>query len=85
MLNRDTWYPAMTEEILGLETRGCWTLVDCPLDAQISDRMWVFNVKLDGNGVVIKPKAHYVCHGNMQIAGQDYEKGWSMVARVESV
>ena len=70
MSDKDTWFPAMTKEIGNLEKRGCWTLVDRPTDAKVLDGMWVFDVKLDGDSVIIKPKARYVLRGDMQIAGQ---------------
>ena len=35
-------------------------LAKCPPDTRLLEGMWVYNIKLDGLGVIIKPKARYV-------------------------
>lgn len=85
MRNAEFWMPAMEKEIRTLEERGVWELVDLPEGAHCVSGMWVYDLKMDGSGNVIAPKARYVGRGDSQKEGVDYEKGWAMVTRMESV
>lgn len=85
MRNPELWEPAMQSEIQNLEAHECWQLVDLPEGANLVDGMWVFDLKMDDDGNIVKPKARYVGQGDSQIPGIDFDKGWAMVTRVESV
>ncbi|KIK54000.1 hypothetical protein GYMLUDRAFT_249898 [Collybiopsis luxurians FD-317 M1] len=85
MENSKLWFPAMKEEIWQLTERGCWSLVPHPEGVCVLNGMWVYDVKVGGNGEILKTKAHYIARGDMQRASLDYDKCWSMVARMESV
>lgn len=75
MLNADFWMPAMEKEIRTLVERGVWELVDLPEGAHCVSGMWVYDLKMDGSGNVLGPKARYVGRGDSQVEGIDYEKG----------
>lgn len=53
---RDTWMPAMAEELEQLCARGTFELVEPPSDANIVGTRWTFRVKLDANNVPVKAK-----------------------------
>jgi hypothetical protein len=46
---------------------------------------WVFKVKRDPTGKVVKHKARLVAKGYAQIQGVDYDEVFARVARLESV
>ena len=46
---------------------------------------WVFKLKKDELGVVIKHKARLVAHGFVQQEGIDYDDAFTPMARMESV
>jgi hypothetical protein len=46
---------------------------------------WVFKLKCDEDGEVIKHKAHLVAKGYVQRQGVNFEEVFSPVARMESV
>jgi hypothetical protein len=52
---------------------------------KLIDGMWVYNIKVDGNGNFVKTKACWVCQGDCMVAGVDYSDTWAMVAQLESV
>ncbi|KAF5370491.1 hypothetical protein D9757_013116 [Collybiopsis confluens] len=78
MANADDWLPPMKKEFDSLVQRGCWTLIDRPKDARVMQGMWVYDIKVDGDGKLLKRKARYVARGDMQIPGVDFQKSWSM-------
>ena len=47
--------------------------------------MWVHDLKLGGEGEIMSWKAQWVARCDMQWAGLDFDKTWSMVARMKSV
>ena len=46
---------------------------------------WVFKLKKDPNGKIIKHKAHLVAKGYVQKYGVDYKEVFAPVARIETV
>jgi hypothetical protein len=88
MRNADIWMPPMRDEIQQLQERGVYKLIplsEVSKDSVIIQNMWVYDVKLDGNGEVIKHKARLVARGDKMVEGQDFDVKWAMVARMESV
>jgi hypothetical protein len=85
MREPEKWGPAMRKEIDQLEARGVWKLVDLPKGKQAIDGMWVYDVKVDGEGKIIGHKGRYVVRGDEMVEGRDFGVKWAMVARMESV
>ncbi|KAJ7869334.1 hypothetical protein B0H14DRAFT_3580658 [Mycena olivaceomarginata] len=56
MRESQKWMPAMQAEIDQLEARGVWKLVDLPEGERAIEGMWVYDVKVDGEGKVLKNK-----------------------------
>jgi hypothetical protein len=46
---------------------------------------WVFKLKRDEAGAIVKHKAYLVAHGFMQREGIDFDNTFAPVARMESV
>jgi hypothetical protein len=88
MWNANVWMPPMREEIQQLQEQGVYKLIplsEVPKDSVIIQNMWVYDVKLDRNGEVIKHKARLMARGDKMVEGQDFDVKWAMVAQMESV
>jgi hypothetical protein len=47
--------------------------------------MWVYDLKVDGDGKVLKHKGRYVVRGDEMVEGKDFEVKWAIVEWMESV
>ena len=79
------WRVAKEQELKSVEQSRTWKLVNlsdshCPITLK-----WVFKLKKDEAGAVIKHKARLVAHGFIQQEGIDYDDAFAPVARMESV
>ncbi|CAK5270155.1 unnamed protein product [Mycena citricolor] len=81
----ELWGEPMRDEMDQMKKKGVWELVDLPEGKRALDGMWVFNVKVDGAGAVVKRKARWVARGDQMVEGRDFGTKWAMVARMESV
>jgi hypothetical protein len=57
MMSPEVWMPPMQKEYTALIGHKTWTLVDAPPNANIVDCKWVYAVKYDTEGAVVKWKA----------------------------
>jgi hypothetical protein len=64
-----------------LQNHGVWKLVDLPEGKTVIDGLWVYSLKLDGDGNILKYKGCYVAHGDEMVEGRDFEVKWTMVTR----
>ncbi|CAK5264061.1 unnamed protein product [Mycena citricolor] len=53
----EIWGEPMKEEMNQMKQKGVWRLVDLPEGERALDGMWVFDVKVDGEGNIVKRKA----------------------------
>jgi hypothetical protein len=82
------WMPLMQAEVDQLREKGIYKLVpmsEIPLGMTIINNMWVYDLKLDGNGEVIKHKVRLVAREDEMVEGHNFDVKWAMVARMESV
>jgi Reverse transcriptase (RNA-dependent DNA polymerase) len=56
----------MQEEINSIHNNQTWSLVDPPTDQRIIGLKWIYKVKKDSDGKVIKHKARLVAKGYVQ-------------------
>jgi hypothetical protein len=75
----------MLEETKAIEENGTWELIDPPLGCRPIMPKWVYKVKQDKRGTIVKNKAHLVAHSFIQREGIDFEEAFALVARMESV
>jgi hypothetical protein len=85
MCEPEKWVPPVQVEFDQLEDRGVWKRVDLPVGECAIDGMWVYDLKVDGDGNMLKRKARYVARGDKMVEGKDFEVKWAMVARMELV
>lgn len=81
----EAWRLAMLEEIASIEENKTWRLVDLPTGHRPIGLKWVYKLKKDAQGVVVKHKARLVAKGYVQRAGVDFDEVFAPVARLDSV
>ena len=75
----------MQEEIHEFDRLDVWELIPPPECAMIIALKWIFKVKLDEHGDVLKNKARLVAKGYRQEEGIDFEESFAPVARIEAI
>ena len=75
----------MDEELGSIQDNKTWELVDPPNDHKIIGLKWVYKVKKDAEGNLVKHKARLVAKGYVQEQGVDFEEVFAPVTRMESV
>ena len=75
----------MEAEMGSIEENKTWCLVDLPPGHKPIGLKWVFKVKRDEHGAIVKHKARLVAKGYVQQPGIDFEEVFAPVARLESM
>jgi hypothetical protein len=79
------WRAAMKAEMDAVEKNRTWELADLPRGHRAITLKWVFKLKRDEVGAIIKHKARLVARGFLQREGIDFDDAFAPVARMESV
>ena len=79
------WQRAMQEELKSIVENNTWTLADLPAGKRPIGLKWVFKLKKDETGAIVKHKARLVAKGYVQQQGIDFDEVFAPVARMESV
>lgn len=79
------WRSAMKEEYSALLENKTWELVDYSADKKPLKCKWVFKVKKDASGRIVKHKARLVIKGCSQKKGIDYKETYSPVVRYTTI
>jgi hypothetical protein len=79
------WRAAMLEEMSAIEENGTWELTSLPPGHRPIGLKWVFKLKKNTAGDIIKHKARLVAKGYVQRAGVDFDEVFAPVARPDSV
>lgn len=79
------WKQAMETELRSIEKNNTWTLTKLPPNRKAIGLKWVFKLKRDAAGNVIKHKARLVAKGYVQERGIDFEEAFAPVARLETI
>ncbi|GJZ44523.1 retrovirus-related pol polyprotein from transposon TNT 1-94 [Tanacetum coccineum] len=80
-----SWIDAVQEEIHEFKRLNVWELVSCPDKVMLIKLKWIYKVKTDEFGGVLKNKARLVAQGFRQEEGIDFEESFAPVARIESI
>ncbi|GJX39259.1 retrovirus-related pol polyprotein from transposon TNT 1-94 [Tanacetum coccineum] len=75
----------MKEELNEFEILEVWELVPRPNRVMIITLKWIYKVKLDELGGVLKNKARLVARGYRQEEGIDFEESFALVARIKAI
>ncbi|GJX74671.1 putative ribonuclease H-like domain-containing protein [Tanacetum coccineum] len=81
----DCLFRAMQDEIHEFDRLEVWVLVPCPIYVMVIALKWIYKVKLDEYGDVLKNKARLVAKGYRQEEGIDFEESFAPVARIEAI
>ncbi|GJZ47474.1 retrovirus-related pol polyprotein from transposon TNT 1-94 [Tanacetum coccineum] len=81
-LTQACWIEAMQEELHEFERLEVWELVPPPDKAFVISLKWIYKVKLDELGGILKNKARLVARGYRQEEGIDFEESFAPVARL---
>nr|GFA18582.1 hypothetical protein [Tanacetum cinerariifolium] len=80
-----SWIDAMQEEIYEFERLKVWELVSCPDNVFLIKLKWIYKIKIDESGGILKNKAQLVAQGFRQEKGIDFEESFASVARIEAI
>ncbi|GJX15517.1 retrovirus-related pol polyprotein from transposon TNT 1-94 [Tanacetum coccineum] len=84
-VTKDCWFQAIQDEIHKFDRLDIWELVPPPDCTMIIALKWIYKVKLDEYGDVLKNKARLVAKGYHQEEGLDFEESFALVARLEAI
>ena len=70
---------------MAITDNATWELVELPTGHRAIGLKWVYKVKRDEHGNIVRHKARLVAKGYVQRAGVDYDEVFAPVARMESV
>nr|GFB20723.1 retrovirus-related Pol polyprotein from transposon TNT 1-94 [Tanacetum cinerariifolium] len=84
-LTQSCWIEAMQEELNEFECLEVWELVPCPDKVMMITLKWIYNVKLNELGGILKNKACLVARGYRQEEGIDFEESFAPVPRLEAI
>jgi hypothetical protein len=73
------------EELGSIKENKTWSFIDLPRGQKVIGLKWVFKLKHDERGDVVKHKARLVVKGYVQRQGIDFDEVFALVARMESV
>ena len=82
---KNQWLEAMKSEMKSLEEHNTWKLVSMPPGKRAVGCKWVFRIKRDPRGEIIKFKVRLVAKGFTRQPGIDYNETFALVARKESI
>ncbi|GJT51339.1 retrovirus-related pol polyprotein from transposon TNT 1-94 [Tanacetum coccineum] len=80
-----SWIEAMQEEIHEFKRLEVWELVPCPDKVLLIKLKWIFKVKKDEFGGILKNKARLVTQGFRHEEGIDFEESFAPVSRIEAI
>lgn len=69
----------MIEELKVIKSRNVWHLENLPLNVTPIGCRWVYTIKRDDQGKIVRYKARLVAQGYKQIKGESYEETFSPV------
>nr|GEW58023.1 putative ribonuclease H-like domain-containing protein [Tanacetum cinerariifolium] len=79
------WIEAMQEELNEFERLEVWELVPRLDKVMVITLKWIYKVKLDELGWILKNKARLVARGYHQEEGINFEESFALVPRLEAI
>lgn len=84
-LEENCWKDATNTELQSIKENNTWRLTELPKGQHAIGLKWVFKIKRDAAGNIVKHKGRHVAKGYAQKQGVDYDEVFSLVARLETV
>lgn len=79
------WTEAMKHEMESIEGNKTWRLTTLPADQKFIGLKWIYKLKKDAGGNIIKYKARLVAKGYVQEYGIDFDEVYAPVTMMETV
>ena len=79
------WQEGMQKELEAIKKNKTWALTNLPPGIKPIGLKWVFKLKKNSEGNVIKHKARLAVKGYVQRQGFDFEEVFTPVARLDTV
>ncbi|GJW04226.1 integrase, catalytic region, zinc finger, CCHC-type containing protein [Tanacetum coccineum] len=79
------WIKAMQEELNEFGRLKIWELVPYPDKVMVITLKWIYKVKLDELGGILKNKARLVARGYRQEEGIDFKESFAPMARLDAI
>ncbi|GJV16896.1 retrovirus-related pol polyprotein from transposon TNT 1-94 [Tanacetum coccineum] len=84
-MTEPSWIDAIQEEIHEFERLEVWELVSCLDKVLLIKLKWIYKVKTDKFGGVLKNKARLVAQGFRQEKGINFKELFAPIARIEAI
>ncbi|GJW66680.1 retrovirus-related pol polyprotein from transposon TNT 1-94 [Tanacetum coccineum] len=84
-LTQSCWIEAIQEELHEFERLKVWELIPLLDKVMVITIKWIYKLKLDKLGGILKNKARLVAHGYRQEERIDFKESFAPVARLEAV
>ncbi|GKE22809.1 retrovirus-related pol polyprotein from transposon TNT 1-94 [Tanacetum coccineum] len=84
-LTQSCWIEAIEEELNKFERLRVWELVPRPDKIMVITLKWIYKVKLDELGGILKNKVRLVARGYRQEEGIYFEESFASIARLEAI
>ena len=81
----EEWKKAEKEELRSMNVNNVLKPCKLPDGVVPLTTKWVYTIKTDANGKIVKYKARLVARGYMQVMGIDYDETFSPVTRLETI
>lgn len=75
----------MNNELQSIENNNTWIWSELPVGHKPIGLKWVYKVKKDAAGNIVKHKARLVAKGYAQKEGIDFDEVFAPVARLETI
>jgi hypothetical protein len=79
------WIQAMDSEMQSICKNGTWELAMLPPGQKAIGLKWVFKLKKNADGEIVKHKARLVAKGYVQQQGVDFDEVFAPVARLDTI
>ena len=84
-IGQKIWDDAMYVEVDALEEQGTWDITDLPPGKEAIDSQWVYKIKYNPDGTILRHKARVVGNGRKQVAGKDYNETFAPVVKMTTI
>ena len=84
-LKHEGWHNAMTDEMTAQHDNGTMSLVPRKPEMNVLGSRWIYTIKLNPDGTVLKLKARWVAKGYEQEEGIDFVETYSPVVRTSTI
>nr|GEV84775.1 retrovirus-related Pol polyprotein from transposon TNT 1-94 [Tanacetum cinerariifolium] len=84
-MTEPSWIDAMQEEIHEFERLEVWELVSCLDNVFLIKLKWIYKIKKDESGGVLKNTARLVAQEFQKEKGIDFEESFAPVTRIEAI